>query len=235
MDDALAEPVATVAEIAPAEPVPVVADTAPIEVAPIDPTPVEPPPVASGAVAEFASEAVRPMRRGASFPARTSWRERIGRRPHPIAMLVLTGIVLCAATIAASSWYRVEPGAPVAREASLPNTPSPPHLLKAAPFAITASEAKAVTTPQTVPPVAAGKYIIQVASFEDERRAAQLVAELAGRGYRVYKASFDLDGEPWWQVSIGPYQTFADAEADLEKVREIPGYDDATLRNIGRP
>jgi septal ring-binding cell division protein DamX len=77
--------------------------------------------------------------------------------------------------------------------------------------------------------------VIQVASFEDEGRAGQLVAQLAGGGFRAYQAAFTLDGEPWWQVSVGTYAALAEAEADLEKIRDIPGYEDATLRSIPRP
>lgn len=250
MDDVLAEPVATVAEVtsAPALAEPVVEDAAPVEAAPIDAAPIEAglleagliearpvePVVVSGALAEFASEASQPMRRGTAFPVRRAWHERIGRRPQPIAMLALAGAVLCAATIAASSWYRLEPSAPAEREASLPSAPSRPRLVKAAGFAVAAPEADAVTTARVTPSAPAGKYIIQVASFEDDARASQLVAQLTGNGYRAYQSRFDLDGEPWWQVSVGPYATLAEGETDLEKVREIPGYDDATLRSIAR-
>jgi len=239
MDDALAEPAAVISaptigalqEVSAADTV--AADPAPIAAAPVASTVVEPP-VVSGTVAEFTSEAARPIRKGTAFPLHRSWRERIGRRPQPIAMLALTGVVLCAATIAASSWYRLEPGAPDARAVVLPNVPARPRLSKAAQFAVAPAEAHGVTA-QPVPSSVAGKYIIQVASFEDEARANQLVAELAAAGYRAYHSRFALDGEPWWQVSVGPFATHAEGEVDLEKVREIPGYDDATLRSIARP
>ena len=187
-----------------------------------------------GAVAEFASEAARPARKGTAFPLQRPWRERIGRRPQPIVMLALTGTVLCAATIAASSWYRVEP-ARDARQVVLPDAPSRPRLTRAAAFAVAPAGSDAGATAQAAPAHAAGKYIIQVASFEDEARSSQLVAQLAAAGYRAYQSRFSLDGEPWWQVSVGPYATLGEGEADLEKVREIPGYDDATLRSTARP
>lgn len=106
--------------------------------------------------------------------------------------------------------------------------------MKAAAFTVDAQEAEAVTAAQAAASAAAGKYIIQVASFEDEGRAGQLVAELVRRGYRAYHSRFHLDGELWWQVSVGPYPTLVEGAADLAKVREIPGYDDATLRSIAR-
>ena len=45
----------------------------------------------------------------------------------------------------------------------------------------------------------------------------------------------NLTGEQWWQVSVGPYASTAAADADLARIREIPGYEDATLRAVSRP
>jgi cell division septation protein DedD len=150
-------------------------------------------------------------------------------------MLALTGAVLCAATVAASSWYRLEPGDADVRDVVLPDAPSRPVLSKAATLAVAPAQADAVSAPGITAPTAAGKYVIQVASFEDEARARQLVAELTSAGYRASQSRFALDGEPWWQVSVGPYATRGEGEIDLDKVREIPGYDDAALRAVGRP
>jgi cell division septation protein DedD len=200
----------------------------------IDPIAIDVP-ITSGPLAEFASETSRPSRPGRSFPIRKPWSERIGRRPQPIAILALTGIVLCAATMAASSWYRLDPKSARVPDVSLPNAPSRPALSKTSGFAVVAPEADAVNAGHVTASASAGKYIIQVASFEDERRALQLVAQLSDRGYRAYQAAFELDGERWWQVSVGPYPATVDAERDLERVREIPGYDDATVRSLARP
>jgi type II secretory pathway predicted ATPase ExeA/cell division septation protein DedD len=230
IDDALVEPSAAETPVVATEPEPTVDRSVWFEPAPTEPDPAAPR-LVSNAVAEFTSEAARPMRTGTAFPLRKSWRDRIGRRPQPIAMLALTGMVLCAATIAASSWYRLEPETPQAREVTLPNVPAQPRLARASGFAVTPPDTSAVAAAPSAP---TARYIIQVASFEDEARASQLVSELAAAGYRAYHSRFALDGEPWWQVSVGPYATVADGESDLMKVREIPGYDDATLRSIAR-
>ena len=78
------------------------------------------------------------------------------------------------------------------------------------------------------------RYLIQVASFEDDVRAASLVQELTDGGYRAYQATFDLDGETWWQVSVGPYGILSDAQSDVERIRSIPGYEDAAIRSVSR-
>jgi general secretion pathway protein A len=187
--------------------------------------------VASGPVAEFASEASRPARGGQTFPIRRSWRETIGGRPRPLAMVALTGVALSAATLAASSWYRLAPQARAAEPASLPAAPPSPTLPRPSAFAPASLDEIARVTAAS----SAAKYIIQVASFEDERRAGQLVAQLAAAGYRAYQAPFELDGERWWQVSVGPYGTAGEAQSDLTRVQEIPGYEDAAVRSVARP
>jgi hypothetical protein len=57
---------------------------------------------------------------------------------------------------------------------------------------------------------------------------------LRGAGYRAYHSTFDLDAETWWQVSVGPYVALSDAQSDLERIRGIPGYEDAAIRSASR-
>jgi septal ring-binding cell division protein DamX len=153
-------------------------------------------------------------------------------RRRRVASLAIVGIALCAATLAASSWYRVGTGSMRA----FPRLPARPLLWKA-PAAAAISPPSGESTAAARPTAAAGvvRYIIQVASFEDELRAGQLVAQLAAAGYRAYETSFQLDGDPWWQVSVGAYATSAEAQVDLAHIRAIPGYEDATARAVNAP
>jgi general secretion pathway protein A len=76
-----------------------------------------------------------------------------------------------------------------------------------------------------------GSYAIQVASFESRTRADRLVSELAQAGFRARTVEFDL-GSPRGlvlQIRLDGYQNAADAERDLAKIRELPGYEDAHL------
>lgn len=143
---------------------------------------------------------------------------------RPAAMVASGALTLAAATLAATMWYRV--GADQPHGVSLAAAPGKPTLRIGAPFAVAPPD-------ETAPRAAAGaaRYVIQVASFEDDARASQLVAQLTGRGYRAYQSSFDLDGEQWWQVAVGPYAAIAEPTAHLEKIRAIPGYEDAAIRS----
>jgi type II secretory pathway predicted ATPase ExeA len=76
-------------------------------------------------------------------------------------------------------------------------------------------------------------YGIQIASFESEDRAAQLAQLLAAAGIpaRVIERDRGEAGR-WHQVLADGYTSFATAEADLLRVRNMKGYADARLFRI---
>jgi cell division septation protein DedD len=79
-------------------------------------------------------------------------------------------------------------------------------------------------------------YVIQVALFQTEARARSLVEELTAEGYRAYHTPFHVgDQGIRRQVLIGPYALRADAEADLQRLRRIPGHADAFMSSAGPP
>ena len=76
-----------------------------------------------------------------------------------------------------------------------------------------------------------GSFAIQVASLTSRARADRLVGELAQVGLRARTVEFNL-GAPRGvvlQIRIDGYETAADAERDLMRIRELPGYGDAHL------
>jgi len=76
-----------------------------------------------------------------------------------------------------------------------------------------------------------GSYAIQVASFESRERADRLVEELARAGFRARAVEFNL-GPPRGmvlQIRLDGYATAQDAQRDLVRIRELPGYADAHL------
>lgn len=73
-------------------------------------------------------------------------------------------------------------------------------------------------------------YLIQVASFESRLRADRLVDELTSLGYLARSEGLDLGQRGRLQrVLVGGYRTREEAQSDLERIREIPGYDDAQI------
>jgi cell division septation protein DedD len=69
-----------------------------------------------------------------------------------------------------------------------------------------------------------------MATFQTVVGAARAIQELQEAGYRAYSADVTLnDGRPAVGVFLGPYAQRAPAERDVERVREIPGYDSAHI------
>ena len=79
-----------------------------------------------------------------------------------------------------------------------------------------------------------GRYVIQVAYFDDPRQARLVVKQLADAGYRADQVGLDLGHrERLHEVFVGPYGTVAEAELDLAQIQQMP--DSADARIVGRP
>lgn len=74
-------------------------------------------------------------------------------------------------------------------------------------------------------------HMIQVASFQSNERASRLVEQLASTGYRVHQVELNLEPPRGrlLQILVGGYETLEEAEVDLARIRQIPGYADARL------
>ena len=91
--------------------------------------------------------------------------------------------------------------------------------------------ASSTSSPTSVRQANDGSYAIQVATFESRQRADRLVEELARAGFRARSVEFNL-GPPRGivlQIRLDGYVTAQDAERDLVRIRELPGYADAHL------
>jgi general secretion pathway protein A len=75
-----------------------------------------------------------------------------------------------------------------------------------------------------------GQYGIQVASFGSRARAERLVTELSSAGFKARAVEVERESSRLlFQVLVGGYATRDDANRDLARIREIPGYGDARL------
>jgi cell division septation protein DedD len=64
-----------------------------------------------------------------------------------------------------------------------------------------------------------------MATFLSAAGAARGVQELQDAGYRAYSAGVALrDGRRVFAVFLGPYSELAQAEQDLQRASQIPGY-----------
>ena len=105
--------------------------------------------------------------------------------------------------------------------------PTPQRSLDAA-----APAAAAPTATQTQAPAPGpGPYEIQVATFSTRERAERLLNDLVVSGYRARIVEIDLGPARGLllQIRVDGYQTIEDADRDLVRIREIPGYGDAHL------
>jgi general secretion pathway protein A len=171
---------------------------------------------ASGAVAEFASEAPAPQTARRSVPR--------------LALALLVLLVLLGGALGAGAWY-VSRTNGIPAEVSRRPALSPPVAAARTPG--TAAAPEAVTAAQSKLRADGHAYVIQVATLESPRRAARLVDQLAKAGYRAHHTELTLDGGRVLQVLVGGYKTLADAQSDLDRIRQIPSYGDAALKSVG--
>jgi len=148
--------------------------------------------------------------------------------------LVLLVMFLTLAAIAAAWFSYFTPGTSEFDVATLP--PAPKWTSRSAVAAAPSVETVSVrvdedSTPAPAHAAGGSSYSIQVASFESRTRADRLVTELAQAGLRARTVEFNL-GPPRGivlQIRVEGYRSAAEAERDLARIRELPGYEDAHL------
>jgi cell division septation protein DedD len=150
-----------------------------------------------------------------------------GPRSRKIAVAVVIGALVAAASIAGYALYS-EASAVELDTLTLPARPK--WTLPARTRPVQNSPAP-TSMPASVRAANDGSYAIQVATFESRDRADRLVAELSSAGFRARAVEFNV-GPPLGvvlQIRVDGYQTAQDAERDLARIRELPGYADAHL------
>lgn len=85
------------------------------------------------------------------------------------------------------------------------------------------------TTPPTspVPSTKRARLVVQAAAYRNLDAANEAVAALQQMGHRAYVASVEIEGKGiWHRVRLGPYDTKADAERVVQRLKEkkIDGY-----------
>jgi type II secretory pathway predicted ATPase ExeA/cell division septation protein DedD len=193
------------------------------KVAPADMDPIEP--------AGWSSPDFLPEEQLAASQARSRRRNHAG-----VTAAVLAAAVVTLGT-SAVLWQRpVEPA--LAHDLQIPKLPAaPPH-----PFF--SRDANALQPPgryiAVLPITEVEKdlgtgngsvtFAIQIASFTSAAKGAELVAQLHANGIRARVVERDLgDRGRWHQVLADGYVSLTAAEADLSRIKQMPGYADARL------
>jgi cell division septation protein DedD len=148
-----------------------------------------------------------------------------------MAAAVLIGAVLVGISAAAWFFYATT-GALEVTAAALPARPAWTSATHASPSTEALTRGLASSdSPASVRAANDGSHAIQVASFASRSRADRLVAELARAGFRARIVEFNLGSREGIvrQIRVDGYQSAEEAERDLARIRELPGYGDAHL------
>jgi len=159
-------------------------------------------------------------------------------------LIATAALILVAALLAYRYWSPAPaPVAPAsAPAASAPATapaPTPPPVTPAPQSPSQSETAKplASESPKPAPGPAdaapsapATRYALLMATFQGDERTAKSLQELRDAGFKAFRAEVSLrDGGAAQVVYVGPYTDRSEAERDLERARDLPGYDGARL------
>lgn len=121
----------------------------------------------------------------------------------PVAPPVAAGAPAARPSVA--SVARVKPPAPAP---SSPVNPAPSEEDEGTPAAASA------------PATSAKPYNIQIEAVMDKSGADEMVSRLKTLGYNAQEAKTTLNGQTWYRVRVGPYNSEEDAKAAQDKLRE---------------
>ena len=62
-------------------------------------------------------------------------------------------------------------------------------------------------------------YNIQIEAVMDRDGAVRMVSKLRALGYPATSETTDIDGETWYRVRVGPYDSQEEAEAAQARLR----------------
>ena len=182
-------------------------------------------------LAEWSSADFLPEDEIAASRARARRGGQLGRT---VAALAVAGVALGSGAVL---WQRtVEP--PRAQDLQIPELPAaPPHpYFSSHANSPDPSGRYIAVLPITQVETALGAgngtvtFAIQIASLTGAASAAELVAQLQAEGINARVVERDLgDRGRWHQVLADGYLSLAAAEADLSRIKQMPGYGDARL------
>ncbi len=116
---------------------------------------------------------------------------------------------------------------------SIPAKPAPPApaALHFSQTGVGESDAGAGAGADAAAAAAAGRsYVVEVALFTTSERAGRLIDVLTREQFTVFKRALRLgSGRIFQQVLIGPFTSRADAEANLQRLQQTNGFDDARV------
>ena len=112
----------------------------------------------------------------------------------------------------------VAAGAPAARPsvASVARVKPPAPALSPAPT----EEDEGTPAAASAPATSSKPYNIQIEAVMDKSGADEMVSRLKTLGYNAQEAKTTLNGQTWYRVRVGPYNSEEEAKAAQDKLRE---------------
>lgn len=77
--------------------------------------------------------------------------------------------------------------------------------------------------PEIPPLKAESSYTVQVAAFQIEEKASELVNRLKAQDYPAHIVEVELEGKKWFRVRVGSFQNKEDALEIVDRLREEEG------------
>ncbi|HYL58897.1 MAG TPA: SPOR domain-containing protein [Candidatus Acidoferrales bacterium] len=156
-----------------------------------------------------------------------------GSTPASAASSMSAGTPAVAAASAAVSPSTIRPPAPPVAAASPAARPSVAAIARVKPPARAINPPAPETdedAPEARPPVAAAApvtppstgtpYNIQIEAVMDKSGADEMVSRLKTLGYNAQEMKTALNGQTWYRVRVGPYNSQEEAKAAQDKLRE---------------
>jgi len=160
---------------------------------------------------------------------RTWWRKALSSLSLPalgMGVMILTGGAAVTTVGKRSLSVEVPP---------LPKSP-PVSLAAKAPRAQETfrTGAPSVVSAAAVPAAADQTWVVQVAAFSNPDRAATMAQRLTEIGFPAYQVEPDTATDALTLVRVGPYRSAEEADEARDRLRTVPDYEGAFVRNITR-
>ena len=117
----------------------------------------------------------------------------------------------------------------------LPKSPAVTPAVELAKVSTSTRTAQPVVAAAALIPSAADQtWVVQVAAFSNPDRSVAMVQRLTGIGLPAYQVEPDSATDGLTLVRVGPYRSAEEADLARVRLREVPDYEGAFVRNITR-
>ena len=159
------------------------------------------------------------------------WRRRMERFAKILFVIIAIVLAIVLAESGLMYFYPELNGEP--QQAPAPAAPSMPVPEGLRPPPAPSNDEQAHAAAAAAPASGERGYAIDVAMFQSAQRADRLVEELVAADYPAYQIEMDLKARGrFYVVMVGAYPASVDAEPDLARIQQTPGFADARIMSV---